>query len=76
MSQSFSAEATLRRLKDFQRRTVDYVFRRLYLDSDPAKRFLVADEGPRHARLALACAVRTVLRNGLALLGVSAPESM
>lgn len=44
MSQSFSADVTLRRLKDFQRRTVDYVFRRLYLDPDPAKRFLVADE--------------------------------
>jgi hypothetical protein len=44
MSQPFSADATLRRLKDFQRRTVDYVFRRLYLDADPARRFLVADE--------------------------------
>ena len=31
-------------LKDFQRRTVDYVFQRLYLDPDPAHRFLVADE--------------------------------
>jgi hypothetical protein len=31
-------------LKDFQRRTVEYVFRRMYLDTDPAKRFLVADE--------------------------------
>ncbi len=31
-------------LKDFQRKTVDYVFRRLYVDSDRVKRFLVADE--------------------------------
>jgi hypothetical protein len=31
-------------LKDFQRRTVDYVFRRMYLDEDPAYRFLIADE--------------------------------
>ena len=31
-------------LKDFQRKTVEYVFKRLYLDSPPAKRFLVADE--------------------------------
>lgn len=31
-------------LKDFQRDTVDYVFRRLYLDSDTSDRFLVADE--------------------------------
>lgn len=31
-------------LKDFQKRTVDYVFRRLYLDEDRVGRFLVADE--------------------------------
>lgn len=31
-------------LKDFQHRTVDYVFRRMYQDSPPAKRFLIADE--------------------------------
>ena len=31
-------------LKDFQRDTVEYVFRRLYLDDDCARRFLVADE--------------------------------
>ena len=31
-------------LKDFQRRTVDYVFRRMYEDDPPARRFLVADE--------------------------------
>jgi len=31
-------------LKDFQRDTVEYVFRRLYLDSPPTRRFLVADE--------------------------------
>jgi Helicase conserved C-terminal domain len=34
----------LARLKDFQRQTVDYVHRRLWLDSDATKRFLVADE--------------------------------
>ena len=44
MSGAFSADATLRRLKDFQRRTVDYVFGRMYLDDPPAPRFLVADE--------------------------------
>lgn len=37
-------DALLSRLKDFQRRTVDYVFRRMYLDEDFARRFLVADE--------------------------------
>ena len=31
-------------LKEFQRLTVDYVFRRMYLDEDPTTRFLVADE--------------------------------
>ena len=41
-----------------------------------AERMLVEDEGLRLARLALAAAVRQVLANGFALLGVSAPESM
>ncbi len=31
-------------LKDFQRRTVDYVFRRMYEDAPPAYRMLVSDE--------------------------------
>ena len=39
-------------------------------------RILVTDERVKLARLALATAVRQVLRNGLALLGVSAPEKM
>ena len=38
--------------------------------------FLVDDEAVRHARLALVAAVRQTLANGLALLGVSAPERM
>jgi arginyl-tRNA synthetase len=38
--------------------------------------FLVADDALRDARLNLILAVRQVIRNGLALLGVSAPESM
>jgi arginyl-tRNA synthetase len=41
-----------------------------------ATRILVEEEAVKRARLALACAVRQVLRNGLALLGVSAPEKM
>src|SRR5262245_53574620 len=36
--------AVLAGLKDFQRDTVDHVFRRLYLDPTPTHRFLVADE--------------------------------
>jgi len=41
-----------------------------------AERILVEDPGLRDARLALAAAVRQVLANGLALLGVGAPEKM
>ena len=41
-----------------------------------ASRFLVEDESIKRARLALVAAVAQVLRNGLALLGVSAPNKM
>jgi arginyl-tRNA synthetase len=41
-----------------------------------AERFLVDDERIRLARLALVAATRQVLANGLAVLGVSAPERM
>jgi arginyl-tRNA synthetase len=41
-----------------------------------ATRILVDDERVKLARLALATAVRHVLRNGLTLLGVAAPEKM
>jgi len=41
-----------------------------------AERFLVEDAVLTRARLALALAVRQILRNGLALLGVTAPEKM
>lgn len=41
-----------------------------------AERILVEDEALRAARLALCAAVRQALANGLALLGVSAPEKM
>jgi hypothetical protein len=37
-------DAVLGQLKGFQRDTVDYAFRRLYLDADSTHRFLVADE--------------------------------
>jgi len=37
-------EAVLAGLKDFQRDTVEHVFKRLYLDQDTTHRFLVADE--------------------------------
>jgi arginyl-tRNA synthetase len=41
-----------------------------------AERFLVEDEELKLARLALVAATRQVLANGLAILGVSAPERM
>ena len=44
-----------------------------YYNSHP---FLVDDAALRNARLTLVLAVRQVLRSGLALLGVSAPEQM
>src|ERR1700761_5753577 len=41
-----------------------------------AEQFIVADSKLRNARLALIEAVQQVIRNGLTLLGVSAPETM
>ena len=41
-----------------------------------AEKFLVDDEKVRLARLALILATRQVLKNGLAVVGVSAPEKM
>jgi len=41
-----------------------------------AERFLVEDEELQRSRLALVAATRQVLANGLAILGVSAPERM
>jgi len=41
-----------------------------------AERFLVDDQREKHARLALVVAVGQVLRNGLAVLGISAPDQM
>jgi arginyl-tRNA synthetase len=43
---------------------------------DPGLAVLVDDPGLRAARLALARGVRVVLRNGLKILGVSAPDRM
>jgi hypothetical protein len=40
----FDATPALDGLRGFQRRTVEHVFKRLYLDDQPADRFLVADE--------------------------------
>jgi arginyl-tRNA synthetase len=45
-------------------------------NENPAQRVIVEDATLRDARVALMHAARQVLRNGLALLGVSAPDSM
>jgi len=41
-----------------------------------AHQFIVEDAGARNARLDLALATQIVIRNGLKLLGVSAPDTM
>lgn len=41
-----------------------------------ADKWIVEDESLRNARVTLVLAVQQVIRNGLAILGVSAPESM
>jgi arginyl-tRNA synthetase len=41
-----------------------------------AHQFIVADVGTRNARLDLALATQIVIRNGLKILGVSAPDTM
>jgi arginyl-tRNA synthetase len=43
---------------------------------NPQLAVLVPDANLREARLALANAIRIVLRNGLTLLGLGAPERM
>ena len=44
MRPQFEAAPILNRLRDFQRRTAAYVFRRFYLDDSTTDHFLVADE--------------------------------
>jgi arginyl-tRNA synthetase len=41
-----------------------------------AHKFIVDDDGLRNARLMLVLVTRQVMRNGLGLLGVNAPEKM
>jgi arginyl-tRNA synthetase len=53
-------------------RDLAYAFHTYY----NACQFLVDNESLRNARITLICSVRQVIRNGLALLGVSAPETM
>jgi arginyl-tRNA synthetase len=65
--------------KDFAPHDVTFYLRELaaaYHSYYDAERILVDDPRVKHARLALVAATAQVLHNGLALLGVSAPESM
>lgn len=45
-------------------------------NQDPARRILCADAATRQARLALCAATQRALRQGLALLGIAAPDAM
>jgi arginyl-tRNA synthetase len=64
---------------DLAAHAVTYYLRELAADLHSfynAERVLVEAMGLRGARLALLAATRQVLRNGLGLIGVSAPERM
>jgi arginyl-tRNA synthetase len=45
-------------------------------NGDPSLRVLVDDRDVRRARLALVAAVQAILREGLSLLGIAAPDQM
>ena len=65
--------------KDLAPHHIAYYLRDLAADFHSyynAERFLVPEEDVKLARLALVAAVGRVIRNGLALLGVSSPEKM
>ncbi len=65
--------------RDLEPHAVAFYLRELARDFHSyynAERILVDDEALRAARLALCAAIRQTLANGLALLGVSAPEKM
>ena len=64
---------------DFAPHDVTFYLRELaasYHSYYDAERILVDDEAVKHARLALVAATAQVLHNGLAVLGVSAPQKM
>ena len=58
---AFSAASVMSDLMDFQKRTVNYAFRRLFTASDSTDRFLVADEvGLGKTMVARGIAARTI----------------
>ena len=65
--------------RDFAPHDVAFYLRELaasYHSYYDAERILVDDEATKLARLALVAATSQILRNGLTILGVSAPEKM
>ncbi len=65
--------------RDFAPHDVTFYLRDLaatYHSYYDAERILVEDESVKKARLALVAATAQVIRNGLAVLGVSAPAKM
>ncbi len=65
--------------QDFAPHDVTFYLRELaaaYHSYYDAERILVEDEAIKRARLALVAATAQVLHNGLAVLGVSAPQKM
>jgi arginyl-tRNA synthetase len=72
-------EAAENAARDLSPHVIAFYLRQLAADFHSyynGTRLLVEDEKLKRARLALGAAVRQVLRNGLALLGVSAPDKM
>lgn len=72
-------EAVENAARDLSPHVIAFYLRQLAADFHSyynATRMLVENEKVKRARLALAAAVRQVLRNGLAPLGVSAPDKM
>ena len=79
VAKSFLSTLVAAAARDFAPHVIAFYLRELAAEFHSyynATRMLVEDERILRARLALATAVRQVLRNGLALLGVSAPERM
>jgi arginyl-tRNA synthetase len=65
--------------EDFAPHDVTFYLRDLastYHSYYDAERILVDDEAVKRSRLALVAATAQVLRNGLSMLGVGAPEKM
>ena len=72
LQRSSSVYRPLRKLEEWIDRSVDITL----TSSKNAERILVDDMPTKLARLALIAATAQVLKNGLAILGVSAPDKM